>query len=397
MISTESIPDWRQAQVSLFRSVRAKTPLHFPISKILDDIQGGKWAQEIRELRAMKKRSSEHDRQKKRLPAFTMSGTCSDRKTPILHSGLLQIDLDDVNGLPELRDRLKSDKYVAFGFISPSGNGLKLGLRIDASRHQDSFTAARVYFDKEYAVQLDQAVKDALRLCFVGHDADLWRNDEPLILPITDRAGTEQTEVISRLPLPLSASSYSVSSLDDLVELALPLAHRRNNQSLFKLARGLLNWGQTHQVTDEDRMLLFDLWYKRVQPLGFLRHPRHKYEEEFMLALKRAERPLGPSPIDLAWDRVQIEPPPAIALKFTDPGMRKLAALCYQLELLANGPWFLSCRSASRMIERNRTDCAKWLSGFVALGTLIVVEHGNTNRATRYRWAAAVKERGFAA
>jgi hypothetical protein len=124
-----------------------------------------------------------------------MSGTCSDRKTPLAHSNLLQIDLDKLNGgVPEVRAKVRGDPHILFGFISPSGDGLKLGLRIDGDRHLESFLAAESYFLATYGVKIDRSVKDRLRLCFVSHDPDLWTNDNATQLPIPEAVPAEDEQ-----------------------------------------------------------------------------------------------------------------------------------------------------------------------------------------------------------
>jgi hypothetical protein len=83
-----------------------------------------------------------------------------------------------------IRDKVKRDPHVTFGFVSPSGDGLKLGLRIDGSWHAESFVAAHKYFRDTYRVEIDKRVKDRLRLCFVSHDPDLWTNLDATVLPV---------------------------------------------------------------------------------------------------------------------------------------------------------------------------------------------------------------------
>jgi hypothetical protein len=123
--------------------------------------------------------------EKKNLPAFTISGTAQNRKQPGEHSGLLQIDLDNLNGaLESVREKVKLDPHVAFGFVSPSGQGLKLGLRIDGQRHAESFLAAQAYFHGRYGLVIDRMVKDPLRLCFVSFDPDSWTSRDAVSLPL---------------------------------------------------------------------------------------------------------------------------------------------------------------------------------------------------------------------
>ena len=83
-----------------------------------------------------------------------------------------------------MREKVKADRHVAFGFVSPSGDGLKLGLCIDGQKHQQSFEAARDYFKNTYGLPIDESVKDRLRLCFVSYDPGAWTNTAAEALPL---------------------------------------------------------------------------------------------------------------------------------------------------------------------------------------------------------------------
>lgn len=183
--------------VSQFENALAKEAKETTLDAILEGVRAGHWREPVEAIRRtyaatlaetgdVKKAKESIAAAKKRLPAFCVSGTAASRTEPLEHSGLLQIDLDGLNStLPAVREKMKADAHVAFGFVSPSGDGLKCGLRIDGSRHADSFTAAQDYFRQRYGLEIDRAVKDRLRLCFVSHDADAWTNAdaEPLPLP----------------------------------------------------------------------------------------------------------------------------------------------------------------------------------------------------------------------
>jgi hypothetical protein len=213
-------------KVSIFADVRDTHPKHIGLSEVMEGIKNGRWHTQIQETRRLffawkavcpsvdSKDSAEaqaYDAYKRTLPAFCVSGTAKDRKEPMEHSGLLQIDCDKVGSdLDALRQKLKEDKHVAFGFVSPSGNGLKLGLAVDGGRHTESFEAAERYFREHYNVQIDPKVKDRLRLCFVSHDPNLWTNPDAVPLPIPDSLAHNAT--LSVIVLPSGDVSISASA-----------------------------------------------------------------------------------------------------------------------------------------------------------------------------------------
>jgi hypothetical protein len=82
-------------------------------------------------------------------------------------------------------------------------------------------------------------------------------------------------------------------------------------------------------------------------------------------------------------------PAPGAAAKFKSPKVRSLVCLCWQLQQLAGDKeFFLSCRSAAKLLEVSHVQTARFLRLLARKGVLKVVEAGspNTNRATRYRF-----------
>ncbi len=196
--------DVADIKVSMFSDAFSGVPRTVTIGAVIAEIRGHTNRLHILHLRKLheawkavcpaldSKKSDEakaYDSAKKELPPFCVSGTARDRTTPLVHSGLLQIDIDHCRDrMADLIRKLKDDTHVAFGFVSPGGDGLKLGLSIDGDRHAESFQAAQAYFKTRYQVAIDPAVKDRLRLCFVSHDPDAWLRQDSEPLPIIEEA-----------------------------------------------------------------------------------------------------------------------------------------------------------------------------------------------------------------
>lgn len=211
MNATEFVGLLEDVRVAMFANAYSGEPKEVELGALFGAMRGSKYAEKTRRARKLfaawkavcpkldNKKSAEagaYEGFKKTLPAFCVSGTARSRTEPLVHSGLLQVDCDKLNGaLDNLRERLKSDKHVAFGFVSPSGDGLKLGLRIDGTRHAESFQAAQSYFLDTYGLEIDPAVKDRLRLCFVSHDPELWTREDAEPLPIPEPPADERASV----------------------------------------------------------------------------------------------------------------------------------------------------------------------------------------------------------
>ncbi|HNM05825.1 MAG TPA: VapE family protein [Leptospiraceae bacterium] len=165
-------------RVSFFGSTYSKKPdADYHINDVLSRIKFGDWKNEILHIRKLKSKTDQ-DKSKFKLPNFTVSGTfseCAD-KNLIEHSGLIQIDIDDVN-TPELREKLHNDKYIYSLFVSPRGNGLKGIVKIPAASHRNSFDALEKYFYDYYNVKIDKSCKNVSRRFYVSYDPELYLNE----------------------------------------------------------------------------------------------------------------------------------------------------------------------------------------------------------------------------
>jgi hypothetical protein len=80
---------------------------------------------------------------------------------------------------------------VLYLFVSPSGDGLKIGLAVsgytDADTYRHAWLAVERYLVATYpdlAVSNDRACKDVARLCYMSWDADLFCNPEAMPFPV---------------------------------------------------------------------------------------------------------------------------------------------------------------------------------------------------------------------
>lgn len=165
---------------------------------IIADISGGKYRRQIEHLRPLVAagKTKEAGEAKKLLPAVMWSGKFKRRSNDALeaYSGLLCADVDKVGAeaAERLLCTLSNDPHVAGGFISPSGNGLKVVFRVsdDPAKHGESFAAVRHYMREHYSVTIDEACKDVSRLCFVSYDEGaFWKEAEPLA-PLPETVAT---------------------------------------------------------------------------------------------------------------------------------------------------------------------------------------------------------------
>ena len=175
-------------EVSVFSNATTTTdPQHITIKELLSDIRGGKYAERINRARELKKINEDrYKAEKKKLPCFTLSANCNHRKSKddgnklINHTGLLQIDIDGISedDFQKRRNQIQSDRHTVFCFVSPGGNGLKAGIKIDSNYHRESFDQAERYYKETYGIEIDKATKDLYRPFFVSYDPELFVNPQ---------------------------------------------------------------------------------------------------------------------------------------------------------------------------------------------------------------------------
>lgn len=123
---------------------------------------------------------------KNKLDYVTFSGTFSSRKASGLlqHSGLICIDIDNLPQIEILKEELYKDFFVKMGFVSPSGNGLKLIFEIDKTDHGLAWIQIAEYLKTKYSIEADKSGKDVSRACFLCHDSEAFLNENAKVFEI---------------------------------------------------------------------------------------------------------------------------------------------------------------------------------------------------------------------
>ena len=122
-------------RITIFKSVKdTSIPFYRNVDVILERIKDGKSRELIQKIR------KEQDKEKRnllkqQLPAICFSGEFSERKDKSIlkHSGLICLDFDGFESkdlLLKKKKELTNDKFTYSVFISPSGNGLKVLVKI---------------------------------------------------------------------------------------------------------------------------------------------------------------------------------------------------------------------------------------------------------------------------
>jgi hypothetical protein len=173
------------------------------INDIIEIVKYGYLKKEIGHLRGLDE--DKYGKEKLNLPAVTLSGIFNKRNSLNIksHSGLIQIDIDDVDDYKEAFYNICNNEYTYVCFKSPGGKGIKVIVKILPSpeTHQQQFYALQRYFKEELNIVIDPLCKDVSRCMLLSYDPHLYCNPfspqfkEKLTPPVIPHTFVEENKV----------------------------------------------------------------------------------------------------------------------------------------------------------------------------------------------------------
>jgi hypothetical protein len=236
--------------VTIFQNIRdTETPFFRDVHVILERIKDGAGATKelVKKIR-LEKRKPERQELKKALPAICFSGTFNKRTDASLleHSGLICLDFDGYLKQKELlqdKETLSKNKYVFSVFISPSGNGLKVLVKIpaDAENHTNYFNSLEKYFNSEY---FDKTSKNLSRVCYESYDPLIYVNDNSSLWDVIEEPEyTEVNRTRDVATIPITDENKIVEILVKWWHKKYPMMEGQRNQNAYILAMAFNDFG----------------------------------------------------------------------------------------------------------------------------------------------------------
>jgi len=236
--------------VTIFQNIRdTDTPFFRDVHVILERIKDGAGATKdlVKRIR-LEKSKPERQELKKQLPAICFSGTFNKRTDASLleHSGLICLDFDGYTKQKELlqdKENLSKNKYVFSVFISPSGNGLKVLVKIpaDAENHTMYFNSLEKYFNSAY---FDKTSKNLSRVCYESYDPLIAINENSSIWDkIEEPEYTEVSRTRDKATIPITDENKIVEILVKWWEKKYPMHEGQRNQNAYVLAMAFNDFG----------------------------------------------------------------------------------------------------------------------------------------------------------
>lgn len=233
-------------QVTIFKNLQTtNTPFLKDIDYILDRIKTGKTKDIVNDVRKQKTKDLA-DKIKVTLPAICFSGEFTKRadNAIVKHSGLICLDFDKYESKELLikdKELICKDKYTFACFISPSGNGLKVLVKIpqDIEHHKKYFDALEKHFNNKH---FDTTSKNISRVCFESYDKDLFVNKKSK--EWTQKIEDEQLDYRSNVPtIKLENENEIIKRLYVWFNKSYSMNEGARNNNLFVLVSSFSDYG----------------------------------------------------------------------------------------------------------------------------------------------------------
>jgi phage/plasmid-associated DNA primase len=189
--------------ISMIKDGRSVETQESRAEAVMGAVVNGRWIQQVERVRSVFAEAEAAGRSGKEavgrlklgLPGIMWSGLFTTRAADVAlsekltaHSGLLCADLDNLTEeqIGVCREKLSVDPHVWAFFLSPTGTGLKVVVRVPstAKEHQASFRAVQTLVRGICGVEIDEACKDVPRLCFASHDPHAFVNRNAIELRV---------------------------------------------------------------------------------------------------------------------------------------------------------------------------------------------------------------------
>lgn len=258
--------------VSLFKSVKdPNNPFNKNISYALQRIKDGKSKDMINQLRLMSK--DDYDKNKSILPGICFNGKFSYRSINGLveHSGYIILDFDNFKSIEDsicFRDSISSDNFVYSAWISPSGKGVKVLVKVPAKseNHKGYFLSLKKHFDNEH---WDDSGSDVSRFCYESYDPDIYINNESDVWIEVDEPELEDIGV-SEPVVRMTSENQIIENLLKWWQKKYGMTIGKKNTNLYILASAFYDFGIS-KTDAEHECLKFDSGGKEQEILSVVK------------------------------------------------------------------------------------------------------------------------------
>jgi len=233
--------------VTIFANIlNTSTPFFKNAESVLDRIKDGASKELVLSIRKEVNKSKRNDL-KKQLPSICFSGKFNQRSDVAIeeHSGLICIDLDNYRKQKDMlsdKSKFSKDKYCYSIWVSPSGSGLKMLVKIpkDIDNHIGYFIALEKYFQSPY---FDKTSKNISRVCYESYDPLIYTNLDSV--EWTTKEDVEYKEITNKdhKTIPISNDNKVIDILTKWWLKKYPMSEGQRNANCYILAVAFNEYG----------------------------------------------------------------------------------------------------------------------------------------------------------
>lgn len=204
---------------------------------ITKDILNGKYKEEVEQIRTLINEGDEEraNLHKKKLPAFTPSGTFKKKRVPedlVDYSHFIVLDFDkiDPDDYSEAFRIACSLPYTFCCFRSPSGSGMKILVEVTsgALMHKSAFKRVADYYEEHIGLPIDRSGSDINRLCFMSYDPDTYRKINSQKFEVQEVPDVTTNQVPEQRPSKAPKTSLPSHDTQDPFEHCVNLTKRKS-------------------------------------------------------------------------------------------------------------------------------------------------------------------------
>ena len=152
----------------------------------------------------------------------------------------------------------------------------------------------------------------------------------------------------------------TAAEMEKLIRGCLPTGPGRRNRQVFELARAIKAVAGLADADPDELRHIVKRWHTLALPNILTREFTETWID-FLQAWPRVKSPKGAKMAAIMEKALQL-PMPKAAERYEDEGIRRLVALCKQLDREANGgTFYLSCRTAAALLGVSHMQANRWL------------------------------------
>lgn len=178
----------------------------------------------------------------------------------------------------------------------------------------------------------------------------------------------------------------SEESIQQAITRTIPTGHGQRHRAIFNLARELKAW--LPDAPFPELKPIVREWHSQAMP-NIRTKPFDDTWFDFMESWPKVMFPAGEEPIQMIVEKALKADLPAIAGEYESPHVQALIALCRELQReKGKNPFFLSCRTAGRLLNVEHTRANRYLRGLCRDRVIEEVSKGSqsSGKASRYRY-----------